>query len=89
MSMQFKKDNNCKAHRRGTGLETVEALGQVNFLVAGVGSDGSLTGCGEVIKAHCPDCRIVAVDSVDSPVISGVPAATVFRASAPGLFRPS
>lgn len=71
MPMQFENDDNCEAHRRGTGLEIVEALGQVDFLVAGVGSGGSLTGCGEVIKAHCPDCRIVAVEPVDSPVISG------------------
>ncbi len=71
MPSQFDNDDNCEAHRRGTGREIVEALGTVDFLVAGVGSGGSLTGCGEEVRKHCPDCRVVAVEPVDSPVISG------------------
>lgn len=71
MPTQFENDDNCEAHRRGTGREIIEALGSVDFLVAGVGSGGALTGCGEEIKKYCPDCRIVAVEPVDSPVLSG------------------
>lgn len=71
MPMPFDNDDNCQAHRQGTGREILEALPQVDVLVAGVGSGGSLTGCGEEIRKHCPECRVVAVEPVDSPVLSG------------------
>ena len=89
MPMQFENDDNCDAHRHGTGLEIIEALGLVDFLVAGVGSGGSLTGCAEEIRRHCPECRIVAVEPVDSPVLSGgFPGAHGIPGIGPGFVPP-
>ena len=69
---QFSNPANPEAHRRTTGPELWEALsGQVDVLVAGVGTGGTITGAGEVLKARNPDCRIVAVEPRNSAVLSG------------------
>ena len=46
-------------------------MGNIDYFVAGVGSGGTITGCAEVIKMYCPDCRIIAVEPYASPVLSG------------------
>jgi cysteine synthase A len=69
---QFSNPANPEAHRRSTGPEIWEALDhRVDVLVTGVGTGGTITGVGEVLKAHNPDCRLIAVEPKSSPVLSG------------------
>lgn len=69
---QFSNPANPEIHRRSTGPEILEGLGdRVDVFVAGVGTGGTITGAGEAIKQRCPDCRIVAVEPRSSAVISG------------------
>ncbi|HEX4806064.1 MAG TPA: cysteine synthase A [Conexibacter sp.] len=69
---QFSNPANPEIHRRTTGPEIWEAMdGQVDALVAGVGTGGTITGAGEVLKARNPGCRVVAVEPASSPVLSG------------------
>jgi len=72
---QFSNPANPEVHRRTTGPEIIEALdGRVDALVAGVGTGGTITGVGEVLRARNPRCRIVAVEPAASAVLSGRPA---------------
>ncbi len=69
---QFSNPANPDMHRRTTGPEIWEALdGSVDVLVAGVGTGGTITGAGEVLKDRNPNCRIVAVEPGNSAVLSG------------------
>ncbi len=73
MPQQFENPANPEAHRRGTALEILEVLGDrhLDAFVAGVGTGGTLTGVGEVLKDKIPGVRIVAVEPARSPVLSG------------------
>ena len=69
---QFSNPANPEIHRRTTGPEVWDALdGRVDVFVAGVGTGGTITGAGEVLKERNPRCRIVAVEPRSSPVLSG------------------
>ena len=69
---QFKNLANPKAHRETTALEIWEDTdGRVDILVGGVGTGGTITGVGQVIKPLKPEFKIVAVEPADSPVLSG------------------
>jgi cysteine synthase A len=69
---QFSNPANPEAHRRTTALEIWnDTDGQVDILVAGVGTGGTITGVAEVIKARKPSFRTIAVEPADSPVLSG------------------
>jgi cysteine synthase len=69
---QFSNPANPEIHRRTTAPEILTALeDRIDVFVAGVGTGGTITGAGEVIKDRCPDCRIVAVEPRSSPVLSG------------------
>lgn len=69
---QFSNAANPDAHRHTTALEIWDDTdGQVDILVAGVGTGGTITGCGEVLKKKNPKVRVVAVEPADSPVLSG------------------
>jgi cysteine synthase A len=71
---QFSNPANPEVHRRTTGPEILAALdGQVDALVAGVGTGGTITGVGEVLRERNPNCRIVAVEPAGSAVLSGGP----------------
>ncbi len=69
---QFSNPANPEIHRRTTGPEIWEAMdGDVDVLVAGVGTGGTITGVGEVFKQRNPRCRVVAVEPSASAVLSG------------------
>jgi cysteine synthase A len=72
MPDQFSNPANPDMHRKTTGPEIVNALdGRVDAFVAAVGTGGTITGCGEVIRQRNPDAKIVAVEPAGSPVLSG------------------
>ena len=75
MPDQFANPANPEMHRRTTAPEILDAAGgRVDAFVAGVGTGGTITGVGEVLKAHNPAVRIVAVEPAASAVLSGKPA---------------
>ena len=73
MMQQFKNPANPEAHRLTTGPEIVRALEglSIDCFVAGVGTGGTITGVGEVLRSHNPAIHIVALEPSDSPVLSG------------------
>jgi len=73
MPRQFSNPANPEIHRRTTALEIINDLGDFvpDFFVAGVGTGGTLTGNGEVLKQTYPDLKIIAVEPSASPVLSG------------------
>ena len=69
---QFSNPANPEIHRRTTAPEILSALdGRVDVLVAGVGTGGTITGVGEVLKQRNPDALVVAVEPASSPVLGG------------------
>ena len=69
---QFSNPANPEIHRRTTAPEILDALdGRVDVLVAGVGTGGTITGVGEVLKQRNPATRVVAVEPAGSAVLSG------------------
>lgn len=69
---QFSNPANPEAHRRATAEEILAATGgDLDAFVAGVGTGGTITGVGEVLKKAVPDVRVVAVEPKRSPVLSG------------------
>lgn len=74
MPDQFSNPANPAAHRQTTAVEIWEALdGRFDAFVAGVGTGGTITGCGEVFKERNPSIHIVAVEPSGSPILSGGP----------------
>jgi cysteine synthase A len=69
---QFQNKANPNAHRDTTAEEIWrDTDGQIDILVAGVGTGGTISGVGEVLKARKPGAQVIAVEPKDSPVISG------------------
>lgn len=68
---QFKNRANPWIHRKTTGREILKAVDKIDAFVAGVGTGGTITGVGTVLKKKYPQVRIVAVEPEDSPVLSG------------------
>jgi cysteine synthase len=72
MLQQFRNPANAKIHRETTAEEIWEdTQGKIDFLVAGVGTGGTITGVAEVMKARKPSFKAIAVEPVNSPVLSG------------------
>ncbi|MCS7150919.1 MAG: cysteine synthase A [Endomicrobia bacterium] len=75
MLQQFKNQANPKIHSETTALEILECFDDgFDYFVAGVGTGGTITGCGEVFKKKLPNVKIVAVEPETSAVLSGKPA---------------
>jgi cysteine synthase A len=69
---QFKNPANPEIHRKTTAEEIWrDTDGKIDFLIAGVGTGGTITGIGEVIKSRKPSFKAIAVEPDDSPVLSG------------------
>jgi len=72
MPQQFENDANPDAHRKGTAQEIIHDLKkqQLDYFVVGVGTGGTITGAGEVLKQHYNGLKVIAVEPTDSPVLS-------------------
>ncbi|ANF95131.1 cysteine synthase A [Paenibacillus bovis] len=72
---QFRNKANLKVHRETTGPEIAEAIdsigGTLDAFIAGIGTGGTITGAGEVLKSRFPDIKIYAVEPAASPILAG------------------
>ena len=69
---QFSNPANPKVHRESTAIEIIEGMeGDVDAFVAGVGTGGTITGVGQVLKRHNPEIRVIAVEPAASAVLTG------------------
>jgi cysteine synthase len=72
MPQQFKNEANPEVHKRTTGKEIVEQMGdQLDAFVSGIGTGGTISGAGQVLKEKYPDIKIYAVEPSDSPILAG------------------
>jgi cysteine synthase len=95
MPQQFQNPANPDVHRRTTALEILEGLDgrRLDAFVAGVGTGGTITGVGEVLKEKMPGLQIIAVEPARSPVLSGGKARPhaiqgIGASFVPGVFNP-
>lgn len=71
MPQQFKNQANPEVHRRTTGKEIVEQMDQLDAFVSGIGTGGTISGAGSVLREKFPNVKIYAVEPKDSNILSG------------------
>jgi cysteine synthase A len=72
LARQFANEANPEIHRQTTAEEIwKDTDGQVDFVVAGIGTGGTITGVGQVLKARKPDVKMIAVEPEESPILNG------------------
>jgi len=71
MPNQFGNPANPEVHRKTTALEILSQVPHLDAMVVGIGTGGTITGVGEVLKAKLPHVEIIAVEPAESPVLSG------------------
>lgn len=71
LPQQFENEANPEIHRLTTGKEIAEQFDQLDAFVSGIGTGGTITGAGQVIKEKWPNAQIFAIEPKDSPVLSG------------------
>jgi cysteine synthase A len=71
MPMQFKNINNPKAHMKTTALEILNELPQLDYFITSVGTGGTITGTGTILKEHIKHLSIKAVEPATSAILSG------------------
>ena len=72
LARQFANEANAEIHRRTTAEEIWnDTDGNVDIVVSGIGTGGTITGVGQVLKARKPEVQIIAVEPADSPILSG------------------
>ena len=67
---QFSNPDNVRAHYETTGPEILRDIGDVSFIVAGIGSGGTISGIGKYMKEHRPDVKMIGVEPEESPLIT-------------------
>jgi cysteine synthase A len=71
LPQQFKNQANPEIHRRTTGVEIVEQMDQLDAFVSGIGTGGTISGAGSVLREKFPEIKIIAIEPTDSPILSG------------------
>ncbi len=72
LARQFANPANLAVHRRTTAEEIwADTDGKVDIVVAGVGTGGTVSGVGQVLKEHNPEVKVIAVEPAESPILSG------------------
>lgn len=71
LAKQFANQANVEIHRKTTAEEIIrDTDGEIGYFVAGIGTGGTITGVGQVLKDRVPDAKIVAVEPADSPLLT-------------------
>lgn len=71
MPQQFKNEANPEVHRRTTGKEIVEQMDELDAFVSGIGTGGTISGAGSVLREKFPEIKIYAIEPKDSNILSG------------------